>query len=96
MAGIRAAHIQDRLPWSFLYGFSNPFWRRGAVDELKTAEKLYNSGLKKKKDKEFRGLSFDTISAAGSNGAIVHYRANKKIDKALTPCSLYLVDSGPV
>ncbi|MEK9847868.1 MAG: M24B family metallopeptidase, partial [Rhodospirillaceae bacterium] len=55
------------------------------------AEKLYQF---RAKDKKFRGLSFDTISAAGSNGAIVHYRANKKTNKNLTAGSLYLVDSG--
>ena len=42
----------------------------------------------------FRGLSFPTISGAGPNGAIVHYRVTKESDRQLEPGSLYLVDSG--
>src|SRR3546814_21178196 len=42
----------------------------------------------------FRDLSFPTISGAGRNGAIVHYRASEETNRALEPGSLYLVDSG--
>lgn len=39
-------------------------------------------------------LSFDTISGAGPNGAIVHYRAEEATDRPIAPDMLYLVDSG--
>jgi Xaa-Pro aminopeptidase len=39
-------------------------------------------------------LSFPTISGAGSNGAIVHYRAMPETEKRLEPGTLYLLDSG--
>ena len=39
-------------------------------------------------------LSFDTISGAGPNGAIVHYRVEEKTDRRIEPDMLYLVDSG--
>ncbi len=39
-------------------------------------------------------LSFDTISGAGPNGAVVHYRAEDKTNRAIAPDMLYLVDSG--
>jgi Xaa-Pro aminopeptidase len=39
-------------------------------------------------------LSFDTISGAGPNGAIVHYRAEEKTNRIIAPDMLYLVDSG--
>ncbi|CAK0758815.1 Xaa-Pro aminopeptidase [uncultured Gammaproteobacteria bacterium] len=42
----------------------------------------------------FRGLSFETISAAGANGATVHYRTSEATDRPLEPGSLYLIDSG--
>ena len=42
----------------------------------------------------FRDLSFETISGAGPNGAIVHYRVSEKTERLLEPGSLYLVDSG--
>jgi Xaa-Pro aminopeptidase len=38
--------------------------------------------------------SFDTISGAGPNGAIVHYRVTNKTDRRLNPGELMLVDSG--
>ena len=43
---------------------------------------------------ELRDLSFDTISGAGPNGAIVHYRSSEKTNRKLEPGTLYLVDSG--
>lgn len=42
----------------------------------------------------WKDQSFPTISAAGSNGAIVHYRATEASNRALAPGCLYLVDSG--
>ncbi|MCX5615728.1 aminopeptidase P family protein [Bombella sp. TMW 2.2559] len=43
---------------------------------------------------DYRGPSFETISAAGPNGAYPHYRAEKGRDSILQPNSVYLVDSG--
>jgi len=39
-------------------------------------------------------LSFDTISGAGPNGAVVHYRVEEKTNRPIAPDMLYLVDSG--
>ena len=41
-----------------------------------------------------RDLSFDTISGAGPNGAIVHYRVSEATNRPLEMDSIYLVDSG--
>ncbi|CAF5029469.1 unnamed protein product, partial [Rotaria sp. Silwood1] len=38
--------------------------------------------------------SFETISASGKNGAIIHYTASKQSDRKLTRNELYLIDSG--
>lgn len=38
--------------------------------------------------------SFDTISGAGPNGAIIHYRVSEKTNRRLNPGELMLVDSG--
>ncbi|HRQ80824.1 MAG TPA: M24B family metallopeptidase, partial [Azospirillaceae bacterium] len=40
------------------------------------------------------GPSFETISGAGPNGAVVHYRVSPATDRRLEPGTLYLVDSG--
>lgn len=42
----------------------------------------------------WRDMSFPTISAAGPNGAVVHYRATDGQCRSLEPGTLYLVDSG--
>ncbi|KAK3756156.1 hypothetical protein RRG08_065561 [Elysia crispata] len=41
-----------------------------------------------------RGLSFETISGYGSNGAIIHYRPAAETDKTIGTDSMYLLDSG--
>jgi len=42
----------------------------------------------------WQDMSFPTISAAGPNGAVVHYRASDEQCRRLEPGTLYLVDSG--
>ncbi len=41
-----------------------------------------------------RDISFDTISGAGPNGAIVHYRVTEETNRTVEDNSLLLVDSG--
>lgn len=41
-----------------------------------------------------RDLSFDSISGAGPNGAIVHYRVSTDTDRVVEPGTLFLIDSG--
>jgi len=61
------------------------------VDELSAAAKL--QGFREACG-DLRDLSFDTISGAGPNGAIVHYRVDESTNRQLEPGSVYLVDSG--
>ncbi|MEO6091692.1 MAG: aminopeptidase P family protein [Novosphingobium sp.] len=63
----------------------------GGVDEIAAADRL----LRFRQDSgDLRDLSFDTISGAGPNGAIVHYRVSEETNRSLDPNSVYLVDSG--
>src|SRR5207344_3142085 len=39
-------------------------------------------------------LSFPTISGAGPNGAIVHYRVTRPTNRKIEPGELFLLDSG--
>ncbi len=63
-------------------------------------EELYEITLVKKFEEirkfepSFYYNSFDTISAAGSNAAITHYRASHKSNKRIKTSELVLVDSG--
>jgi Xaa-Pro aminopeptidase len=39
-------------------------------------------------------LSFDSISGAGPNGAIVHYRVTNSTNRKIAPDDMFLIDSG--
>lgn len=91
LAGTRAAHIRDGAALCRFLAWLAAEAPKGAVDELAAVDKLY--AFRATGDL-FRGLSFDTISGAGSNGAIVHYRSSPSTNRTLEPGSLFLVDSG--
>ena len=61
------------------------------VTEIEAAERL---AAFRREHAAFRDLSFDTISGAGPNGAIVHYRVDEQSNRPLARGELYLVDSG--
>jgi Xaa-Pro aminopeptidase len=64
---------------------------KGEVDELTAAAKLAEF---RRAGDLFRDFSFDTISGAGPNGAIVHYRSSERTNRPLELGEPYLVDSG--
>ena len=61
------------------------------INEISAQEKLLKF---RKKNKNFKFLSFPTISGSGPNGAIIHYKATKKTNRKLKKGDIYLVDSG--
>lgn len=89
--GTRAAHLRDgRALTSFLAWLSLNA-PKGGIDEIAASKKLeaFRAETGKLKD-----LSFDTISGAGPNGAIVHYRVTQGTNQPLQLGELFLVDSG--
>ncbi len=91
LAGARAAHLRDgRALVRFLCWLDRAALAEGAT-ELDASRRLY--GLRAE-DPMFRGVSFETIVGVGPNGAIVHYRPDARSDRALTPGTVLLVDSG--
>ena len=60
-------------------------------DELKVADELEDL---RKQQKHYKGLSFETISAYGENGAIIHYKPSNITSKTIGTNSLLLLDSG--
>lgn len=62
----------------------------GTLSEGAAADKLLAF---RRENREFRDLSFDTISAGGPNSALPHYHA-KGEGRVLAKNSIYLVDSG--
>ncbi len=89
--GIRAAHRRDGAALTRFLAWLAGAAPAGGVTEILAAERLE---ALRRQEGYFRGLSFPTISGAGANGAIVHYRVTEKTNRELEPGSLYLVDSG--
>ena len=88
---IRAAHRRDGASLTHFLAWLAAEAPSGRVTEITAADHL--ESLRRLND-HFQGLSFPTISGAGPNGAIVHYRASEKTDRTLEEGTLYLVDSG--
>ena len=73
---MKKAHISDGVALTkFLYWIKNNKKKITEVDAQNKLEKF------RKINKNFLYPSFDTIAGSGKNGAIIHYRANKKIVK---------------
>jgi Xaa-Pro aminopeptidase len=91
LAGIRAAHHRDGAAVSRFLGWLARESKGGSLREIEASDRLQ---ALRQQTGQLRDLSFDTISGAGPNGAIVHYRASEATERTLQPGSLYLVDSG--
>ena len=91
LTGMRAAHIRDGASLCAFLSWLADETPQGGVDEIAAAERLYRFRCG---NDRFRGLSFDTISGSGPNGAVVHYRAAPETNRRLGPGELYLIDSG--
>ena len=83
------SHILDGVAViKFLYWINN---LKKNISELNAEKKL---NFFRKKSKNYLYPSFNTIAASGSNGAIIHYRANKKSNKLIKKNDIFLFDSG--
>lgn len=91
LAGTRACHVRDGAALSEFLAWLSTAAPAGGVTEMSAADRLFAF---RQADADFRGGSFDTISGAGPNGAIVHYRVTEQTDRPLSPGDVYLVDSG--
>lgn len=95
IAGSRAAHRRDGAAIAALLAWLDA-QKPGSVDEIGVATAL--EGFRRKAGEEtqmpLRDISFDTISGAGENGAIVHYRVTRATNRKLAKGELFLLDSG--
>ena len=89
--GARSAHIRDGVAITqFLHWIATEA-QSGNIDEIEAAKKLESF---RAVSSDLRDISFDTISGAGPNGAICHYKVSTTTNLKLALNSLYLVDSG--
>jgi Xaa-Pro aminopeptidase len=89
--GARRAHLRDGLAVTrFLHWLATEA-QSGQEDEISAAKRLE---AMRRDLPELLDLSFETISAAGPDSALPHYRASVKSSRRLRRGTLYLVDSG--
>ncbi|MDD7388300.1 MAG: aminopeptidase P family protein [Lachnospiraceae bacterium] len=85
------AHVKDGVAMvKFLY------WLKQNIGKIPMTELSAAAYLDKKRSEQegFLDLSFETISAYGSNAAMCHYSATEETDTELKPEGFLLVDSG--
>ena len=89
--GARKAHARDGAALTQFLHWLGTEAQADPPDELTAVARLeaFREATGALKD-----LSFDTIAGAGPNGAIVHYRPTKRLNRRVEAGTLMLVDSG--
>ncbi|WFE91660.1 aminopeptidase P family protein [Roseibium porphyridii] len=91
LKGAREAHIRDAAAYiKFLCWFDEEA-PKGELDEIGVAEKLEEF---RRDTGVLKDISFDTISGAGPNGAICHYRVSHSSNLKIPMGKPFLIDSG--
>ena len=91
IAGHKAAQERDGAALSRFLHWIAVEAPKGGLTELSASDRLEAF---RKETGLLEDLSFDTISGAGPNGAVVHYRVEEKTNRPIETGSFYLVDSG--
>lgn len=91
LEGMRNCHIRDGVAMVRFLRWMQENVPLGTVTEVSAAQKLEEF---RRQNKNFVGLSFETISAYAAHGAIVHYAPHSASDIPIGCDSLYLIDSG--
>jgi Xaa-Pro aminopeptidase len=89
--GARLAHKRDGVAIARFLAWLDREAAHGGIDEIAAARRLEELRSETQLLKE---IAFDTISGAGPNGAIVHYRVTTASNRRLKAGELFLVDSG--
>jgi Xaa-Pro aminopeptidase len=89
--GARACHKRDGAALTGYIRWLQQETARRNISEIDAQEELYRRRLN---GEHFRGSSFPSISAAGPNAALCHYRASPETVENLNDHPIYLIDSG--
>ncbi len=95
IAGTRAAHRRDGAAVVKFLAWLDA-QPAGSIDEITAVTKLEEARHQtgEETQRPLRDVSFDTISGAGPNGAIIHYRVSRSTNRKLGDGELFLLDSG--
>lgn len=91
LAGMREAHKLDGVAMAKFLAWFDSEAPKGELTEIGIVTALESF---RREEESCIDASFDTISGAGPNGAIVHYRVTTKTDRRLNAGEIMLVDSG--
>ncbi|RWC70846.1 MAG: aminopeptidase P family protein [Mesorhizobium sp.] len=93
--GSRAAHRRDGAAVAKLLCWLDR-QKPGSLDEIAVVTRLEETRRQTGEETQMplRDVSFDTISGAGPNGAIMHYRVSRATSRKLEAGELFLLDSG--
>ncbi len=90
LAGTRAAHVRDGAAMARFLAWFDDEAPKGELTEIDAAEKLEDF---RRATNLLHDLSFDTISAAGPNAAMPHYRVTRASNRRIGN-GIFLIDSG--
>ncbi len=85
------SHIIDGAALTKFLFWVKKNYKKRYISEISAQEKLLKF---RKENKNFKFLSFPTISASGPNAAVIHYKASSSTNRRLKKGDIYLVDSG--
>ena len=91
LEGMHEAHRIDGIAMAKFLCWFDDHCQTELLSEIDIATSLEAF---RRQDKTLVDISFDTISGAGANGAIVHYRVTQNTNRKLIPGELMLLDSG--
>jgi len=83
--------MRDGAALTSFLAWLDTHWEKERITELDAARKVE---FFRAANVNYRGESFETISAAGGHGAIVHYAATEETNAPLSSGQFYLIDSG--
>jgi len=91
IGGMREAHKLDGIALAKFLCWFDAEAPKGRLTEIDVVTALESF---RREEPSCVDASFDTISGAGPNGAIVHYRVTTETNRRLKPGELMLIDSG--
>ncbi|OQR87736.1 xaa-Pro aminopeptidase [Achlya hypogyna] len=91
--GMRQAHIRDGAALVKFFSWLEEQLAAGNETLTEVSVARVQQAFREEMDK-FVSLSFETISGAGPNGAIIHYDPKEETCAAVTAAHMYLNDSG--
>jgi Xaa-Pro aminopeptidase len=91
IAGSRAAHLRDGVAVARFLAWLDREAPRGGLTEIDAVEALEAFRVE---TGALRNISFPTISGAGPNAALPHYRVTTSSNRRIETDQIFLVDSG--